>query len=379
VLVACASVLQVAESLFPHPVPGVRLGLANIVTLVALVRSGARTALAVAALRTLVAALATGTFLGPTFVLSFGGGVTSALGMALAYRLLPLSCIGISVAGSVGHVGAQVALVYLLFVRSPGVLWLWPWLVLSAVLTGVLTGLVAMQALRRLETAALPAAPGRPAAEDRTANPCPGGSAIHRLDPAVKIVAVFVLGMAVILFDRPLLYLAVFAALAAAALAARLPAGRLLSDLARLLPLLAASLLLPVLFTTWGRILVSVGPLRVTEDGLRSGGVFAARIGLLFFATAILALTTPPAGIADGLGRLLRPLGHVGLDPGRVARTLALAWAWLPVFRQRVRGALRVDRGRRGWLDRTLHLPGDVLADLYLLAESEWRSTRESA
>ena len=127
-LVACASVLQVAESLFPHPLPGVRLGLANIITVIAMVYIGPGSAIQLVVLRTLISSMVLGTFLTPTFVLSFSGGVTSALVMVLLYQLsrgggpFRFSLVGISVGGAVSHILTQVALVYLLFIRSSGVL-----------------------------------------------------------------------------------------------------------------------------------------------------------------------------------------------------------------------------------------------------------------
>src|SRR5512137_114415 len=118
ILVACASVLQVAESLLPHPIPGVRLGLANIITVIAMVYIGPASAVELAVLRTLVSSMVMGTFLTPTFVLSFAGGVVSALVMILLFRLsgrgmFSFGLVGISVGGAVSHIATQVALVYL--------------------------------------------------------------------------------------------------------------------------------------------------------------------------------------------------------------------------------------------------------------------------
>jgi len=87
-LVATACVLQVAESFIPHPVPGVRLGLANIVTLVTLAELGFAAALEVALLRTVVASLVLGSFLTPGFLLSF---FSAAASTAVMWVLLSVS------------------------------------------------------------------------------------------------------------------------------------------------------------------------------------------------------------------------------------------------------------------------------------------------
>ena len=379
-LVACASVLQVAESLFPHPLPGVRLGLANIITVIAMVYIGPGSAIRLALLRTLVSSMVLGTFLTPTFVLSLSGGVVSAVVMVLLYRLsgrgqFSFSLVGISVGGAASHMMTQVVLVYLLFIRSSGVLWLWPWLCLAAVATGVLTGLIAVQAVRRLE------ADGPGVKESRIQGFQPPDtrplessnlgthSLVHRLRPELKIAAVVVLGLAVVIFSDWRLYAAILGLLVILSILGRVSIGRLLAGLKCVWLLALAALVMPVVFSPWGRVLLELGPLRVTSQGLHEGAVFAARILLLFFATAALAQTTAPHELATGLEKLLRPLRVFRVEPGRLARSLSLSWSYFPQFQQSVRRMVGANRGRKGWLDRTVHLPGDVVADLYLLAD----------
>jgi heptaprenyl diphosphate synthase len=379
ILVACAAVLQVAESLLPHPLPGVRLGLANIITVIAMVYIGPGSAVQLAVLRTLVSSMVLGTFLTPTFVLSFSGGVVSALVMVLLYRLsgrgqFSFGLIGISVGGSVSHIAAQVALVYLLFIRSSGVLWLWPWLALSAVVMGVLTGMIAVQAVRRLEANAAGVTESgirgfeRPDTGRLESANTRRLSFVHRLPPQFKVAAVVVIGLVVVIFSDYRLYIAVFGLLVVLALLGRASAARLAAGLRRVWALLLGSLVLPAVFSPWGRVLFALGPLRLTDQGLRDGGVFCARILLLFFATGLLAQTTAPNEVATGLERLLAPLRVFRVRTGRLANSMALSWSYFPAFWQSVRQMVGHDRGRRSWLDRMVHLPGDVVADLYLLA-----------
>jgi heptaprenyl diphosphate synthase len=382
ILVACASVLQVAESLLPHPLPGVRLGLANIITVIAMVYVGPGSAVQLAVLRTLVSSMVLGTFLTPTFVLSFSGGVVSALVMVLLYRLsgrgpFSFGLVGISVGGSVSHIATQVALVYFLFIRTSGVLWLWPWLGLSAVVTGVLTGMIAIQAVQRLEDR-VPGATGPGVQVPELQNPRtpvpqdPRPSLLSHLRPEVKVAAVVVIGLVVVIFSDYRLYLGVFGLLAVLAALGRVGPNRLAAGLKRVWALLLMSLLLPVIF-------FAVGPVRVTDQGLHDGVIFAARILLLFFATALLAQTTAPHEVATGLEKLLRPLRVFRVEPGQLARSLSLSWSYFPQCQQSVRRMVGASRGRKGWLDRTIHLPGDIVADMFRLAEQGAASARDVA
>jgi heptaprenyl diphosphate synthase len=388
ILVACAAVLQVVESVFPHPLPGVRLGLANVVTVIALVYLGPAVAIQLAVLRTLVSSMVLGTFLTPTFILSFSGGVVSALVMVLLYSHsgrghFSFGLIGISVGGAVSHILTQLALVYLLFVRSSGVLWLWPWLCIAAVATGALTGLIAVQAVKRLEGGVQGAkgpgvqVPGiRNLSTPKPQDPRP--SLVGRLRPEVKIAGASVIGLAVVIFSDWRLYAAVFGLLVALSVLGRVSSGRLLAGLKRVWFLLVAALVMPVVFSPWGRVLFEFGPLRVTDQGLHEGAVFASRILLLFFTTAVLTRTTTPPELVAGLERLLRPLRVIRVQPDRLARALGLSWSYFPQFWQSVRHMVGDSRGRRGWLDRAIRLPGDVVAEMFRLAEQGAASAQDA-
>jgi energy-coupling factor transport system permease protein len=182
------------------------------------------------------------------------------------------------------------------------------------------------------------------------------------------VAAVVVIGLAVVIFSDYRFYLAVFGLLLLLAALGRVGPGSLVSRLRRVWALLVMSFLLPVIFSPWGRVLLTLGPLRVTVPGVHDGAIFTARILLLLLATALLAETTRPAAVARGLERLLVPLRFFGVRPGWLAHSLALSWAYFPAFWNSVRQMVKNGGNRRGWLDRLIHLPGDIVADLYLIA-----------
>src|SRR5512135_607643 len=114
-LAALAIGLSVAEAVIPSPLPGVKPGLANIVTLLVLQRFGLRAAAWVSLLRVVAGSLLLGTFLSPSFVLSLSGALASLAVLALA-RPLPASLFGpvsLSVLAAFAHVAGQLAIVYL--------------------------------------------------------------------------------------------------------------------------------------------------------------------------------------------------------------------------------------------------------------------------
>ncbi len=159
---ALAIVIHVLEAGFPSPVPGVKPGLANAVTLIVLLRHGWRMALWVAGLRVLAGSLLIGSFLAPGFWLSLAGATASIAALGLGWtwnrylRWLPMSALGLSVIAALSHMAGQFAVAYSVFVPHPGLLHLLPPLMTAALAFGVVTGAVANGILRRLERLSAP-------------------------------------------------------------------------------------------------------------------------------------------------------------------------------------------------------------------------------
>ncbi|MGE5554024.1 MAG: Gx transporter family protein [Betaproteobacteria bacterium] len=143
-LLALGIVLYLVEGLFfgPLPVPGAKLGLANIVTLLALLAYGWRWAFLLAVLRVTLGSLLSGAFFSLGFMLALSGATAATLVMAGGRRLAGerLSPVGVSVLGALSHNLAQLA-VFALWARHAGVFYYLPPLLLLAVPTGLLTGL----------------------------------------------------------------------------------------------------------------------------------------------------------------------------------------------------------------------------------------------
>lgn len=152
-LTALAIAIHVAESALPSPLPGVKPGLANIVTVAVLCRFGWRAAASVALLRVVAGSLLIGTFLSPTFALSLAGAVSAVLALGLSSRLPGAGPVGHSVLASLAHMGAQFGTAYWLFVPHPAMLHLLPVLMAAALVFGLVNGVIALSMVKGLGTA----------------------------------------------------------------------------------------------------------------------------------------------------------------------------------------------------------------------------------
>jgi len=100
--------LHVFEAALPSLGPWFKLGLANLITLLALVQMGPKQALSLALGRIVIGSFFIGTLFTPTFVISLAGGLSAALIMIAAWRWIPgISLVGVSLLGALTHMLAQ--------------------------------------------------------------------------------------------------------------------------------------------------------------------------------------------------------------------------------------------------------------------------------
>ncbi|HEX9655482.1 MAG TPA: Gx transporter family protein [Bacteroidota bacterium] len=145
--------LFVLESFIPMPLPFLKIGLANVSTLLALYTFGLTDVLIIVLIRVVAGSLLVGSIFSPGFLLAFAGGVSSALVMSALKRMTGdlFSIFGISLVGAFVHVIAQMFIVVLLFVQSTAVLILFPMLLSSALIGGTVVGWIAVRLHQILE------------------------------------------------------------------------------------------------------------------------------------------------------------------------------------------------------------------------------------
>lgn len=135
------------------PLPGLKLGLANLVTLFALYFLGGRSALQILCVRCFLGSLFGGGL--TAFCFSITGGLLALAVMALVRRLPVLSLYGVSLCGAAAHQVGQV-LVAAALLRSGYVAAYLPFLLLVSLATGFLTGAISAACFRAMIAAELP-------------------------------------------------------------------------------------------------------------------------------------------------------------------------------------------------------------------------------
>ena len=144
ILLSATVVIGIVESFIPSVgIPGVKLGLANIMILITLYEVGFVDALFIDIARVFLVSLIRGNIFSMAFLMSLTGAVFSFGIMLLFYLLIKkFSIIGVSVVGSLFHVFGQI-LIAIFYLGSGYVIFYLPIIAISAIVTGVFVGIVA--------------------------------------------------------------------------------------------------------------------------------------------------------------------------------------------------------------------------------------------
>lgn len=149
-LVALAMVLSWLESLivFPGLLPGMKVGLTNLVVIFALYRMSLRDAAAISLVRVLLVSMTFGSAY--SFAYSLAGAVLSLAVMAGLKKLDKFSILGVSIAGGVCHNMGQL-LVAMAVLGTARLGWYLPWLLVSGVAAGTAIGAVGGLVVNRIK------------------------------------------------------------------------------------------------------------------------------------------------------------------------------------------------------------------------------------
>lgn len=369
-LAAFALVLSYIETFIPLPIPipGAKLGLANIAILLALEVEGAKSAAAIAAIKTLAMGLIFGSPLMIPY--SAAGTFLALLVMGVLMHVRGLHIILISVVGALFHVVGQLAVAALML----GTLLVWatfPFLYVIACVTGALTGWVAAKLVRALASANKADLPPVDAA--RMSNPLHASTTGSEafMDPRIPLV-LFVGYLVLVLGASSLLVLGAYLLIALAfAVRARVTPKEALMALMPLLSILVVTTVAQVLYQTDGQPIFWVGPVAVTDEALRTVALMFLRLACIMTMSVAFMKLVPLAQMTDALMRMLRPLHRLNIHAEALILAFNLALQFVPVlcdeFRILRQAALGADPSfAKGGVVKKLRAYAELLTPLAL-------------
>jgi energy-coupling factor transport system permease protein len=189
----------------------------------------------------------------------------------------------------------------------------------------------------------------------------PTDSPVHRMDPALKLLALAVIVLAVA-FASTYLTSALFLVLALVIVRlARVPVGYAVSGLRLALWLLVAYVLLELLFyqpatAAHAPVLLSLGPARVTTVSVRVTLVGLVRVVTFLLLISAYTLTTRTADMARAVERLLRPLRPLGVPGREIGLVFTIALRFVPTFALELEKLMKAQASRGSGLRRVSRL-----------------------
>ena len=159
----------------------------------------------------------------------------------------------------------------------------------------------------------------------------PGNSVVHRLDPRTKIALVFAFIIMIFMLNNIVAYIPVALLLFAVTATAKIPLKMILKSLKPLLFFIIITAVIN-LFLTDGRVVVRLGFLKITHEGIIMTVQMALRLVFLVAGTSILTYTTSPIVLTDGIESILKPLKVIKVPSHEIAMMMTIALRFIPII-----------------------------------------------
>lgn len=158
----------------------------------------------------------------------------------------------------------------------------------------------------------------------------PADSILHRLDPRVKFIGtlVYIVSLFVV---KSWGYILGTLFLAGVIWLSKVPFKFMVKGLKAIVVLLFITMFFNMIFTP-GEVLVKLGFIKITKEGLILAGRMGLRLVYLIIGSSVMTLTTTPNQLTDALERLMKPLGKIRVPVHEIAMMMSIALRFIPIL-----------------------------------------------
>ena len=156
-------------------------------------------------------------------------------------------------------------------------------------------------------------------------------SVLHRLDPRVKLVGTLIYIIALFMVSSPVGYILAAAFLGMVIALSNVPLGYIVRGMKAIVMILVITVLFN-LFLTPGEVLVQLGPLHITFEGICFAAKMGIRLVFLILGSTMMTLTTSPNQLTDAMETLLNPLKKVRVPVHEIAMMMSIALRFIPIL-----------------------------------------------
>ena len=160
----------------------------------------------------------------------------------------------------------------------------------------------------------------------------PGNSVIHRLDPRTKLIMLLVYIVALFVSVSWISYGVMFAFLALVIHISKIPVKNILRGMKPLVVILVFTAVLNLFLTDGETVLLDLGFVKLTLEGMQRAIFMLIRILMLVTGTFLLTYTTSPIALTDGLESLLSPLKSIKVPEHELSMMMCIALRFIPTL-----------------------------------------------
>ncbi|MBQ4612732.1 MAG: energy-coupling factor transporter transmembrane protein EcfT [Clostridia bacterium] len=160
----------------------------------------------------------------------------------------------------------------------------------------------------------------------------PGNSLLHRLDPRMKLTLTMLFIVLVFIPRNWISLCGAVVLLAVTVALSRLPIKLLWRSVKPILLIVAFTAVLQIFYVTGGTVLVQLGPVKITTQGLNNAAFIAVRIACLVMGSSLLTYTTTPTALTDAIEYMLAPLKVLRVNAHEIAMMMTIALRFIPTL-----------------------------------------------
>lgn len=173
----------------------------------------------------------------------------------------------------------------------------------------------------------------------------PAPSVLHRMDPRVKLVGTFIFLVSLFLGKGLAAYAVATLFLAAVIKMSKVPFQMILKGLKAIIIILLITVSFN-LFLTEGEILVKIGFLKITKEGISTAFFMAVRLVYLVVGASLMTLTTTPNDLTDGLENILGPLKKIKVPVHEISMMMSIALRFIPILLEETDRIMKAQKAR---------------------------------
>lgn len=160
----------------------------------------------------------------------------------------------------------------------------------------------------------------------------PAESAIHKMDARLKLMITFVFIVTLFLVNTFVGYLFVIACMGLMIRASKVPFKFMTRGLKSIIIIILFTVVINLFMTQGEHVLLRVGFLKVTMEGVLLAAKMCVRLVLLIVGSSLLTLTTTPIQLTDAIEYILKPFKKIGVPAHEIAMMMTIALRFIPTL-----------------------------------------------